>query len=363
LRNVLRFSDPACRACLAVRTSPAAVENRESKMLHGISRIKRHDATNKQTVSAVSDQGHARTKCNIGRRAAGLLDLCSLKEVRMPTYIAPNRLQDRAKFLGNQAVNAGLQAFTQILNGRFDRLSASQVVDEIIKAAHAGERGALCTVNVAILMMMRSNARLQKFVEASRWTVADGQPLVWASRLTKQALPERVTGVDLIDLLCARSAQERLGVYFLGAEGKTVRAAAEALRSLYPGLDVRGFSDGYFGPELARARARAVAESGAAILFVAMGVPRQEYFIEEQWEHFGARVVIGVGGSFDVIAGLRKRAPPYIQRVGLEWAYRLVQEPRRLFKRYLVTNSQFIGLMARASITHLFHSRRAIPRT
>ena len=252
--------------------------------------------------------------------------------------------------------------FTYILNSRFDRLSAPQVVDELIQAIRTGERGTLCTVNVAILMMMRSNVRLQRFVEASRWTVADGQPLVWASYLGQQPLPERVTGIDLIDLLCARAVRERIGVYFLGADDKTVRTTADVLRNRHLGLDVRGCADGYFSPEQALARARDVAESGADILFVAMGVPRQEYFIEEQWENFGARVVIGVGGSFDVIAGLRRRAPSYIQRAGLEWAYRLVQEPRRLFRRYLVTNSQFLGLMARTSVKHLRHSRRAIPR-
>jgi N-acetylglucosaminyldiphosphoundecaprenol N-acetyl-beta-D-mannosaminyltransferase len=105
-----------------------------------------------------------------------------------------------------------------------------------------------------------------------------------------------------------------------------------------------------------------VAESRAEILFVGMGVPRQECFIEEQWEHLGARVVIGVGGSFEIIAGVRKRAPFYVQQSGFEWAYRLAQEPRRLFRRYLVTNFQFLGLMARTYVTHVLHSRRAIPR-
>jgi N-acetylglucosaminyldiphosphoundecaprenol N-acetyl-beta-D-mannosaminyltransferase len=192
--------------------------------------------------------------------------------------------------------------------------------------------------------------------------VADGQPLIWASHLTKQPLPERVTGIDLIDELCARAARESIGVYFLGASDKIVRATADVLRSRHPGLDVRGCADGYFGSDEAPARARAVAASGAELLFVAMGVPRQEYFIEEQWEHLGARVVIGVGGSFDVIAGLRKRAPVFIQRAGLEWAYRVAQEPRRLFKRYLITNSQFIGLMSWTAVTAAFHSWRTVPR-
>lgn len=251
---------------------------------------------------------------------------------------------------------------TQILNGRFDALSADQIVEELVGAIRAGERGILSTVNVAILMLMRSNPRLQRFVDTSRWTVADGQPLVWASHLWQRPLPERVAGIDLIDKLCARAVQEDIGVYFLGAEANTVRAAVRVLRKRHRGLDVRGYADGYFGPEQAKARARVVAESGAALLFVAMGVPRQEYFIEEQWDDLGAQVVIGVGGSFDVIAGLRRRAPAFVQRAGLEWAYRLAQEPRRLFRRYLVTNSQFLGLISWSAIAQISHIRRATPR-
>lgn len=250
----------------------------------------------------------------------------------------------------------------RILNGRFDRLSADQAVENIVRTIRAGGRGILCTVNVAILMMMRSDARLQRFVDSSRWVVADGQPIVWISRFQQRPLPARVTGIDLIDLLCARAAREGIGVYFLGADGKTVRIVADTLRERHAGLQVCGCADGYFGSEQAPARARAVAESGADLLFVAMGVPRQEHFIEEQWQRLGARVVIGVGGSFDVLAGLRKRAPRFIQNAGLEWAYRLVQEPRRLFKRYLVTNSQFIGLVSWNAIMRALHVARPVRR-
>jgi len=248
-----------------------------------------------------------------------------------------------------------------ILNGRFDRLSSAQVTEAIFRAIRARERGILCTVNVAILMMMRSNPRLQRFVESSRWSVADGQPIIWVSHLQRQPLPERVTGIDLIDLLCARATRENIGVYFLGADDRSVRTAAAALQARHPGLDVRGCANGYFDSEQARSRAEAVATSGAEILFVAMGVPRQECFIEDQWEHLGARIVVGVGGSLDVIAGLRKRAPAFVQRAGLEWAYRLAQEPRRLFRRYLVTNSKFIGLMSWTAFAHAIHLRRMIP--
>lgn len=246
----------------------------------------------------------------------------------------------------------------RILNGRFDPCSTVETIEAVTQAIYAGERGVLCTVNVAILMMMRSDPRLQRFVDTARWTVADGQPLVWASRLGPKPLPERVTGVDLIDLLCARAARDGFGVYLLGANIGTVRRAAEVLRARHRGLDIRGIADGYFSPEQAADRARAVKESGAGLLFVAMGAPRQEQFIEEQWERLGARVVIGVGGSFEIIAGQRKRAPAILQHAGLEWAFRLAQEPRRLFKRYLFTNSRFLGLMFRELVPELARARR-----
>lgn len=249
-----------------------------------------------------------------------------------------------------------------ILNGRFDPLTADQLVGEVMNTIRAGRRGVVCTVNVAILMMMRSDARLQHFIDASRWTVADGQPLVWASRLGPSPLPERVTGIDLIDLLCARAAREGVGVYFLGAGAETVRRVAETLRLRHPGVRIAGYANGYFRPEDHAARARDVAGSGAAIVFVGMGVPRQEVFIEEQWDRLGANVVVGVGGSFDVIAGLRKRAPPFLQRAGLEWAYRLAQEPRRLFRRYLLTNCQFLVLMIGQQLARGVSSWRPLPK-
>ena len=106
------------------------------------------------------------------------------------------------------------------------------------------------------------------------------------------------------------------------------------------------FGDGYFTSDKFASRADSVREARTDILFVGMGVPRQEHFLEEQWNRLGVGMAIGVGGSFDVLSGLRARAPGWMQRSGMEWLFRLVQEPRRLFKRYLVTNIQFVWLMA-----------------
>lgn len=218
-------------------------------------------------------------------------------------------------------------------------------LDWATKWVKAGRRGYLCTVNVAMLMMMRTDPRLQQFADGASLSVADGQPLVWVSQLKRVRLPERVTGVDLLFLLCERAAKEGLKIYLLGARSEVVEMAAEKLRERYEGLCISGFSDGYFTPEEAPDRARTIRESGAQILWLGMGVPRQEYFVAEHWQDLGVNLAIPVGGSFEVVAGRKKRAPVFLQKIGMEWCYRLCMEPRRLGKRYFTTNTQFFWLM------------------
>jgi N-acetylglucosaminyldiphosphoundecaprenol N-acetyl-beta-D-mannosaminyltransferase len=235
----------------------------------------------------------------------------------------------------------------ELLNGRFAPITLEQTVDLVSERIKAGERGYLCTVNVAILMMMREDPRLQRFVDNAAMVVADGQPLIWGSRMLGRRLPERVAGVELVERLCERAAREGFGVYLLGGRKDVVEKVAARFTAQFPGLRLSGVADGYFKDDEAQSRAEAVARSGAKILIAAMGVPRQELFIEEHWDRLGVPFAIGVGGSFDVLAGLRARAPQLIQRIGLEWFFRLAQEPGRLWKRYLVTNAQFLYLMSR----------------
>lgn len=232
----------------------------------------------------------------------------------------------------------------RFLNAYFDPLTLPQTVDAVFKLIGSGHRGWLCTVNVAILIMMRTDARLQSFVDRAALVVADGQPLVWCAPWFGQPLPERVTGVDLVEALCERAAHEGSRVYLLGATAEIVATVAQRLCGRHPNLQIE-YADGYFAKEDAPARAERIRASGAKILFVGMGVPRQENFLEEQWERLGVDMAIGVGGSFDVLAGLRSRAPIWVQKIGMEWLFRLIQEPRRLFMRYLATNSSFVWLL------------------
>ena len=230
----------------------------------------------------------------------------------------------------------------KILNCDFDPVSYDQTLSWAKDKLQAKQRGYICTVNVAILMMMQKNRKLQEFVDHAALTVADGQPLIWLSRLIRRRLPERVAGVDLVQGLCESASETGSSVYFMGAKADVVQDVVKRMKKNVPGLNVAGYDDGYFTEDQSADRAKAIHKSNADLLIVAMGVPRQEDFIRDNWDQLGVTLAIPVGGSFDVIAGRKKRAPKWMQKTGAEWFYRMCQEPRRLFKRYLVTNTQFM---------------------
>ncbi|HEX2540226.1 MAG TPA: WecB/TagA/CpsF family glycosyltransferase [Caldimonas sp.] len=240
----------------------------------------------------------------------------------------------------------------RILNGEFDPLTLVETADAVFELVRARKRGWLCTVNVATLMAMRDDPRLQSFVDRAAIVVADGQPLVWCAPLFHGRLPERVAGIDLIDAICARSVAAGAGIYLLGSTDPLLQRALTCLRQRYPGLRIVG-ADGYFTLGEAPDRAEAIASSGSSILLVGMGSPLQEDFIQRHWSRLGVAVAIGVGGSFDVLAGARFRAPVPMRRAGLEWLVRLVQEPRRLLPRYAGTNTRFCLLIVDALVLRL----------
>jgi N-acetylglucosaminyldiphosphoundecaprenol N-acetyl-beta-D-mannosaminyltransferase len=240
--------------------------------------------------------------------------------------------------------SAAVSERVRVFHAHVDALGFAQAVDRILGMVADGSRGWVCTLNVATLMAMHKNPVLRRFVEQAALVLADGQPLVWSAPLFGAALPGRVAGVDLVDALCARAARDGVAMYALGATSEVLALALTRLRERHPGLRIHG-ADGYFAPAQAQARVQAIAASRASLLLVGMGSPRQEDFIEQQWDHLSVTVAIAVGGSFDVIAGVRRRAHPLIQRWGLEWLVRLAQEPRRLLPRYLVTNTAFCGLV------------------
>jgi N-acetylglucosaminyldiphosphoundecaprenol N-acetyl-beta-D-mannosaminyltransferase len=179
---------------------------------------------------------------------------------------------------------------------------------------------------------------------------ADGASIVLAGRVLGRRVPERVAGIDLMQRLVAEAAVRRLRPYFLGATPDIVSACVAELQRRHPLLQPAGFHHGYWNEE-SQAEESAVVEtirqSRPDMLFVAVPTPRKERFLVRHRDALGVPFAMGVGGSFDVIAGVVKRAPLTWQRLGMEWAYRLIQEPRRMWRRYLVTNSHFIWLLAK----------------
>lgn len=200
-------------------------------------------------------------------------------------------------------------------------------------------------VNAAKLVAMRANPDLHEAIIRSDLILADGMAIVWASRLLGQGLPERVGGIDLFLALLKEGSRQQRSVYLLGAEQQVVERVVERIGTEYPGLTVAGFRNGYFSEEELAGILEQVRNSGADMLFLAMSPPKKELFLGRWGWELGVSVAHGVGGSFDIFAGKVARAPLWMQRTGLEWLFRVFQEPGRLWKRYLVTNTKFASLV------------------
>ncbi len=207
------------------------------------------------------------------------------------------------------------------------------------------------SVNAAKLVALRDDPEMHRMIAACELITADGQSVVWAARLLGARLPERVAGIDLMTRLLEAADAKGYGVYVLGARRDVLDTALRRLRERHPRLRLVGSHDGYYADEEAEEICEEIRSSGADILFVAMSSPRKEYFLGERGAELGIPFAMGVGGSIDVIAGVTRRAPRVLQRAGLEWAYRLAQEPRRLARRYVVTNARFAWLVLKALIT------------
>ena len=201
-------------------------------------------------------------------------------------------------------------------------------------------------LNAAKAVAMRRDEALRGAVRGCDLVLADGQSVVWAARAAGCRLPERVAGIDLFTELLAVASARGYRVYFLGARPEVLGRMLAVLGNRYPGLVVAGAQDGYFDPEDEAVIAEKIRLCQPDLLFIGMSSPRKEIFAARWGRATGARVVHGVGGSFDVLAGVTRRAPQWWQRHGLEWLFRAIQEPARLGRRYLATNAVFAALAA-----------------
>ena len=202
----------------------------------------------------------------------------------------------------------------------------------------------IAVVNVAKIVKMRSDKELEQSIRSAQLVGADGVPLVWASRLLGNPLPGRVNGTDLMYRLLERADENGYRIFFFGAKEEVLQRVLQRVRIDYPGIKIAGFHHGYFSKEQESSIVRKICEAQADMLFIAFGTPKKELWVKQYLSAMGVPVVHGVGGSFDVLAGEIPRAPLWMQRNGLEWLFRLLREPRRMWRRYLITNTIFMML-------------------
>jgi len=231
-----------------------------------------------------------------------------------------------------------------VMNSPMDSGTMTETVDLIKSRISDKQFTQHVVVNVAKIVNMRKDKALSESVTECDIINIDGMGVVWGARFLGHQVPERVAGVDLFHALNAMAEDESFPVFYLGAEERIVQETAARMQKKHPNLSIAGTHHGYFWDD-EESVVQLIKQSGARLLFVAITSPKKENFINKWRDQLGVDFVMGVGGTFDVVAGKVNRAPSWMQKYGLEWLYRVIQEPRRMWKRYLVTNSKFAWLL------------------
>lgn len=238
-------------------------------------------------------------------------------------------------------------------------LRMGEVLDIVNDHIANRQRLLIGVVNVAKIVNAQKNSELRAALKDADLVLADGAPIVWLSRMLGRPLPERVAGIDIMFELLREANDRYYSIYFLGAKSEVLQEVINIVRRDYPSIRIAGYRDGYFNEDQERSVAENIRSSQADILFVAISPPKKEIFLRKWRAFMNVPICHGVGGSFDVVAGVTKRAPLWIQKCSLEWLYRLIQEPRRMWRRYLITNTIFIRLSFKAILRvrfgKLFH--------
>lgn len=232
-----------------------------------------------------------------------------------------------------------------ILGVRVDDVTYEDVLAHVEQWVEAGSAHQVATVNVEFIMGARRNPVFRQVLAQASLCVPDGIGVVWASRRQGRLLRQRVAGVDLVERIAARGAERGWRIYFLGAAPGVAERAATILAERYPGLKVAGC---YAGSPRTEEEDRIVGWVRAAcpdVLFVAYGAPRQDLWIARNQARIGVPVAMGVGGAFDFIAGVTRRAPEWVQRAGLEWLHRLIKEPWRLRRQLVIPHFILLVLL------------------
>lgn len=231
-----------------------------------------------------------------------------------------------------------------ILNTYVNALTLDETIKEVEKIIGRGVPTQHVVVNASKVNLMEANNELAKIVNDCPLINADGASIVWAAKKLGVPLTERVTGIDLFQELVKLSAEKGYKIYLFGAKEEVVAKVKAIFEERYSGIRIVGYRNGYFTEADEPQIVADMAASGADMMFVAFSSPKKEYWVHKYLDQVGIPFVMGVGGSFDVVAGVTDRAPKWMQDHGLEWFYRFIQEPGRLWKRYIVGNAKFVLL-------------------
>lgn len=232
------------------------------------------------------------------------------------------------------------------LNTRISAISIEKTLEVINCAIKSKFSLHHVVVNAAKIVALQKDLKLRESVNCCDIINADGQAVVWASRFLNKPIPERVAGFDLMENLVALAHKEGYKIFFLGAKEEIVSNVVSIYSNKFSPNIIAGYRNGYFDKDQEKSIAKQISDTGANILFVAISSPKKEIFLNENKSILkNVNFIMGVGGSFDVVSGLVKRAPKWMQQYGLEWFYRLIQEPKRMWKRYLIGNTKFILLV------------------
>jgi N-acetylglucosaminyldiphosphoundecaprenol N-acetyl-beta-D-mannosaminyltransferase len=249
-----------------------------------------------------------------------------------------------------------------LLGCSVDILTMAETVERARLAMRNRERVQHVALNVAKFVNMRTDGVLRADVMGSDVIGIDGMGILLALRLLGASVRERVTGIDLCWEVLKVCAEEGFRPFLLGAKPDVLNRAADVIRTKLPSLQIAGLRDGYFGPKEENDVVEQIINSKADCLFIAMPTPRKERFLAAHRDRLGVPFIMGVGGTLDVVAGHVRRAPAPMQSAGLEWLYRVYQEPRRMWWRYARTNTIFAGILIRGLVNHLRDDRRGLSR-
>ncbi len=257
-------------------------------------------------------------------------------------------------FLGkNQSSSVNTPEKINMLDIEMDNLSMTQAVDWIVENSWPGAAHHVAFVNPDCFNIAYRNPDYKRTLQTTSKVFADGIGIHYASKMLHVSLRDNVNGTDMFPFLCQAASKNNLSLYFLGSRAEVVSKMVADVKLKYPGLKIAGFHHGYFPEQDSEAVIQQIKNAGTNILLVAFGAPHQELWIKKHLVDLNVGVAIGVGGLFDFVSGRIPRAPRWIREIGLEWVYRLIQEPKRMWRRYIIGNPLFLW-----RIWHWYRSSR-----